>query len=286
MKMAEFSLFQEALNEYERKTEYIKIEEKDDEFTYEEISNDKCTHAEISNDNGLITCVYCGEEIKKFISHSKDWRYYGSSDTKRHNNPTRVQIRRTEDRNIFKDVERMGFSDKIISIANQIYSEVTNGQIFRGNSRKAIIFACIFHAYKLDGRPQSHEKLITIFSLTRKNGLKGLKHVNLHSSRTSEIHTTYITAENLVNDIMDKFSANNKQKQEVVDLYKQIKNKSSILNRSRPQSVSAGLTYYWICKNNVNITIKEFAGKSELSEITINKIAKEISKILKTPHII
>ena len=59
-----------------------------------------------------------------------------------------------------------------------------------------------------------------------------------------------------------------------------IKNKSSKINRSRPQSIAAGLTYYWICNNNKNITMKEFITKVNLSELTITRISKEIAAIL------
>ena len=180
----------------------------------------------------------------------------------------------------------MGFSDKIVNEANKIYFQVTKGQIFRGNSRKAIVFASIFHAYKLSGKPQSHEKLIDVFHLNRKIGLKGLKHVNLYAPKNSTIRTTYITPINLVEEIMEKFSATVDQKQEVIELYHQIKNKSSRLNRSRPQSVASGIVYYWICLNKKDITLKQFTKKVSLSELTINKIAKEISDVVGTNNII
>jgi transcription initiation factor TFIIIB Brf1 subunit/transcription initiation factor TFIIB len=245
-----------------------------------------CSHKDVIDDNGVKICTDCGEEIRRTIMHEKEWRYYGSSDTKRNSDPNRVQMRKAEDRNIYKDVENMGFSEKIVSQANLIYCDVTKGQIFRGNSRKAIIFACIFHAYKLDGKPQPHEKLIKIFSLNRKTGLYGLKHVNLHAPKDSKIHTTHITPVHLVGDMMDRFSANECQKQEVIELYSKIKNKSSKLNRSRPQSTSSGLIYYYICSKKINITLKEFANRVDLSELTISKIAKEIAEVLSTPGLI
>ena len=42
---------------------------------------------------------------------------------------------------------------------------------------------------------------------------------------------------------MDKFNATIQQKKEVISLYEQIKNKSSKLNRARPQSVSGMYIY-------------------------------------------
>lgn len=295
--MSEFELFNQALNEYEKTTTTTNIAAKSESDSesigspvYE--SSDKedekafCSHANTANEKGIDVCTDCGEEITKQIQHTKEWRYYGQSDTRHSSDPNRVQIRKSDERNIYKDVENMGFSDKIVAEANKIYFQVTQGQIFRGNSRKAIVFACIFHAYKLSGKPQSHEKLIHVFNLNRKTGLKGLKHVNLYAPKNSTIRTTYITPINLVEEIMDKFSATKEQKEEVVKLYDQIKNKSSRLNRSRPQSVSSGLIYYWICTQKKDITLKQFTKKVSLSELTVNKIAKEIAEVMGTPDVL
>ena len=272
--MIDFQLFDKALETYEKAKEpnpgFGKI----------------CDHCDVSKDNGVIICIKCGEEIQHTILHEKEWRYYGSSDSKRNSDPNRVQIRKIDERNISKDVENMGFSETIISKADDLYNQVTKGQIYRGNSRKAIVFACIFHAYKLSGKHQTPENLIKLFSLSRKNGLKGLKIVNVNAPKDSKIHSLHITPKHLVHDIMEKFKATEAQQEEVVALYDKIKNKSSKLNRSRPQSVAAALTYYWICKRKININLKEFAKQVDLSELTINKNAKEVSLILDTPDIL
>lgn len=240
-----------------------------------------CLHENKTEMQGVILCTDCGEEIEKNITHDKEWRYYGQSDTKHVSDPNRCQVRKVDDKNIFKDVENLGFSDKIITLANKIYLQVTGGKIHRGNSRKAIIFACIFHAYKMNGKPQTCETLIEVFNLDRKTGLRGLKYVNLNIPKESIINTIHITPANLIEEIMNKFGASDEQKAEVINLYERIKNKSSKINRSRPQSIAAGLTYYWICENNKQITIKDFTEKVKLSELTITRISKEISCICK-----
>lgn len=267
-----FDLFANAMEKYNK-------EKKDGEK-----KEKKCQHLNVDNQNNLSVCVDCGMEINRNIVFNKEWRYYGASDTRFNSDPNRCQIRKISDRSIFKDVENLGFSDKIISIADNLYQDVTNGKVFRGNSRKAIVFACIFHAYKLEGKPQSCEQLINIFNLDRKIGLKGLKHVNLNSKQ--HIKTTYITPQNLIREIMEKFDATEQQIEEVNNLYSKIRNKSSILNRSRPQSVASGLVRYYILLKGKDISIKEFKQKVKLSELTIEKMAKEIAKILQTPWII
>lgn len=281
--MSDFVLFNQALEEYKN----MKISDVSSEGSSpRKIEDSSCSHENVISEKGVSVCVDCGEEIYQRITHEKEWRYYGQSDMKHSSDPNRVQMRKSEERSIFKDVENLGFSESIIAKANKIYAQVTEGKIFRGNHRKAIVFACVFHAYKMSGRPQSHERLIQIFNLSRKTGLRGLKYVNLYAPKDSKIRTTYITPVNLVEEIMEKFSATKEQKQEVTDLYEKIKNKSSRLNRSRPQSVASGLVFYWICMRGKEITLKDFAKKVILSELTINRIAKEIAEVLETPEIV
>ena len=301
MSTLEFMLFDKALEEYKRvqKVECIddEITENEEESSENEESTENeesskneemvsCLHENTINEKGMNVCLDCGEEMQYKNTHDKEWRYYGQGDTKHISDPNRVQMRKSEERNIFKDVENLGFSDKVVARANKIYSQVTKVKIFRGNSRRAIVFASIFHSFKLGGYPQSHERLIRIFNLNRKTGLRGLKYVNLYAPKDSKIRTTYISPANLLEEILEQFSATKEQKQEVVELYEKIKNKSSRLNRSRPQSVSSGLVFYWTCLKAKNISLKEFAKKVQLSELTISKIAKEISEVLETPGIL
>ena len=98
--------------------------------------------------------------------------------------------------------------------------------------------------------------------------------------------TVHITPVNLIEDIMNKFSATPEQKLEVINLYSQIHNKSSKINRSRPRSVAAGLIYYWMELNNKNILLKDFIQFVKLSELTVDRLAKEIKDILSQDKLI
>lgn len=279
--MSEFDLFKQALAQYNEKESQT---EKNQYNDLNENNKSSCAHDNVIIEKGTTVCIECGVEIQRKITHNKEWRYYGQTDTNSSSNPNRVQIRKTETRSIFGDVETYGFSDNIITTANRLYTEVTKGNIFRGNSRKAIVFACVYHAFKLNGIPQSHDKLIGIFNLNPQSGLKGLKYVNIHAKNPS-IRTSHITPVNLVDEIMDKFSATDSQKNEVKELYKKIKNKSSKLNRSRPHSIASAVVYYWIKKTSKEIPIKKFTKSVGLSELTITKLAREVSSVLDTPEI-
>ena len=241
-----------------------------------------CSHANTISESGTFLCKDCGVEISKVMSYEKDWRYYGSDDTRKNSDPNRCHIRKVEDKSIFRDVENFGFSDKIVNTANDIYSQVTKGKIYRGNSRKAIIFGCVFQSIKLNGKSYSCESLREIFKLDRKIILRGLKHVSLNAPKSIQVKNKNGTYE-LLDEYIKKFDIKDKDRDEIIEIYNKIKNKSTIINRSRPQSVISSLIYYFLCKKNGanNVNIKDFIKKVKLSELTINKISKEIDEKVK-----
>lgn len=234
-----------------------------------------CAHVNWLMESFNKICEDCGVVIRE--DESDD---VATPIVKYNTDPKRCHARRYEEKGIYKDVEKFGFSDKIVSIANVLYEQVANGKIFRGNSRKGLIFACIFHAYKINNNPQSCEHLIEIFGIERKIGLKGLKHVNLNAPKDSKFREYQISTEDIIKEIMDKFNANDMQKEEAIEIYRKIQNKSSLLNRSRPQSVASGIVRYYIIQNNKDISMEFFKSRVHLSELTITRIVAEIENIL------
>jgi transcription initiation factor TFIIIB Brf1 subunit/transcription initiation factor TFIIB len=266
--MSEFELYNQAIKQYNQ------VSEKE---IYEPI---ECTHEDVIREYGQVTCATCGEEIKKDISHEKEWSYNNTSGGITRSDPSRVQIRKTAEQGIYKDVESFGFSKKVIFDANELYINTTKGKIFRAATRKAIIFACIFHVYKINNNPQPHGELMSVFDLSRGDGLKGIKYVGLHAPKGSPVHTGVISPSDLTDNIITMFNGTDEHKETVRKLYKKIHNKSSLLNQSQPRSVAAGLVYYWIDKTGKDIDLKEFASKTSLSTPTILRMSKEICKIL------
>jgi transcription initiation factor TFIIIB Brf1 subunit/transcription initiation factor TFIIB len=271
--MTEFDLFNEAFEKYSK----INSEKDPSEIQISEVSI--CQHKNITEEKSTNICLDCGEELGIKLVSDKEWRYFGYSGSK-HLPDAERKGRKSQDCNIFKDVENLNFSDNIINKANEIYNQVTNGKIYRGNSRKATVFACVFFAYNITGNPQNHDNLIKIFNINKNIALKGLKFVTINATKESNIRNIHITPLNLAEEIMKKLNAKEEHIKEVFDLYEKIKNRSSKLNRSRPLSVGAGIVFYWICLKNKNITLEEFAKQVKLSELTISKVLKEIKEII------
>lgn len=244
-------------------------------------SSNECKHAKTIEEDGLNICIQCGQEIDRRIIHDKEWRYYNGS---RMSDPNRAHARKTQDKNIQRDVVNMNFSDNVIDIAEELYIEVTNGKIFRGGSRKSIVFACIYHAYKILEIPKTPENLIPIFNITKKDGLKGLKMVNINISKNSKVHSTQLTLPNIIRDMMKEITSKQEHVDEVIKLSELTLNRSSKINRARPQSVAASLIYLWIMKNNINITMDDLTSITNLSHLTITKNTKELERILSQPN--
>ena len=237
--------------------------------------NTKCIHENI--DNVTNCCENCGLHLDKKILYNDDKKHYNN---RKFTNQGRCQARKEDNKNIFKDVSNMNVPDNIIREANKIYQHVVGKRIYRGNTRKSIIFACIFHAYKRLGNPQSGDMLVNMFNMNKKDGLKGLKIVNMNSDNQIIDKSSYITVENIIGELLNKFSATEQDKKCVLELYKKIHKKSQVINRARPQSIAGGIIRYYIIKENKNMNIDNFIDVVNISELTINRMVKEITKIL------
>jgi len=264
--MSEFDLFDQIIGGDEDNEIDLEISESEDSHKVEKISD--CQHLNQIRDKSTVTCMDCGECMYKIYNQQRDYKSQRTRNI-------------TEDKNIFKDVESIKFSENIVQIANSLYVQVTNDKIFRGNARKGIISACIFHAFKIIGKPQIYKKIIQLFNITKKVGLKGLKFVSIHAPKDSVIFKTQITPVTFIEYYMEELKAQDTDIYLVKNIYSKIENiRNKKLNRSRPQSVASGVVYYWILINGKNITLKTFSKITELSELTIAKLEKDIRQIL------
>lgn len=243
--------------------------------------NNSCTHTNTTLVNSDVTCTECGMVVDKVQTYEKEWRHYGSEIK---SNPARCMARKTQGVIILKDLENFGIPRNIITIANEIYVQVTKGHIKRGkSSRKAIIAACLFHAYKKIGQPKSCDTLremLKDIGLDKSDFIFGLKQVALNTEKSEDIHSTYITPKDIIAEIMNLLNSNELQKQEVISLYESIMTKSTLFKESRPQSVAAGIVFHYISTSGIYMNIKEFSTKVKISELTINKIRNEIKRVI------
>ena len=242
------------------------------------IAHNKCPHLETEVVNGVVECLDCGQHLDEIMDQEQDWRYYGENDNKNSSNPSRCQFRKSPDKGIRKDLEKLNLPAKIINLADQYYFEVTQGEIKRGQLRKGIMFACVFEAYKHINKHQIPDQLQKLFGIDKKNGSRGLTYF---FRRKSNNEREYVTAEHFIPKICEKFNFLPEAIEEVKQLYRYLKDKSPQLDHSYPQSVACGCVYY-VMKNKKKdvITGEEFGKIVNLSSITVIKKANEIADIM------
>lgn len=227
----------------------------------------QCKHLNVMTNQYNKVCIDCGIEISDELM-------------KNHIDTNRCNIRKETEKNIYQDVKDMNISDKVIRVANELFTEITSDNIRRGNARRSIVFACVFQSYKILGKPQNPETLISLFHITKSAGMRGMKYLNKHVPKNSKIRTTHITPIDIIKDIIEKFNSSAEQEKSIINIYERIHHKSSMLNRSRPLSIAAGVIFYWIEKNKSNVSLEDFVKKVNMSAITIKKVANEVKRII------
>lgn len=249
------------------------------ESSNQEINRDeKCKHQFLVRNHGLSVCRDCG--LEQDGKDNSVWSRQGINELKHTLNPTHFCSRKNKEKTIYNDIVYMNISDNIKDLANEIYNEACKDKVHRGSKRRAIVFASLFHAYKRNGIPKSCESLIGEFKIDRKDALKGLKFVNSNTAKNISLADSYITPEHLISEFLEHFMVTGDKKKEIISIYKSIENRSSILNRSRPQSVASGVIWFWIKSNDKPINIKDFIRTVDISELTIIKMAKEVERLL------
>ncbi len=250
-------------------------------FILAEVDKNFCLHNNIITDN-VQRCLDCGLELHQELSMEPEWRNY-DNDGK---NDSRCHIRKDDTKNIFKDLDTYNIARDYIKDINELYHEVTNGKILRANNRKAYIYICIKEIFKYRGETldESIDKNF-IDSLNKKDISKASKEIKLCMNK--EKKNMQIFNINHIEKIMTKFNAGTAHTDNVKLLYEIIKNKNTTINRSHQQSVMCGLIYYYLRIHSLrddhyDINCDKFSNIVNLSVITINRIAKQISKILGT----
>jgi transcription initiation factor TFIIIB Brf1 subunit/transcription initiation factor TFIIB len=242
----------------------------------------QCAHTNVCLVGSVEICADCAREIKQHQSHEQEWRWYGD-DGKNDEDQSRtsgsVSRKSSDNKGIKKDLAQYNLPANVVQRADEIYQQVTQNVIKRSNLRKGIVFACVFEACMELDCPQIPEVLQEKFdNLDHTHITKGRMYLRLNGIKTNRQH---INATHYVPKILDDLNLKPELFEPIFDIYEQVRNRSVVLNRANPQSVSAGLVYYYLRKRkNVDFTNVKFGKLVDLSEITISKISNEIERVI------
>lgn len=179
----------------------------------------------------------------------------------------------------------------VLSKAAELYHEVTQADILRKNSRRGVIFACIFYAYRIYDQLRTPDELSVELDVNKRVISRGLKFVTLRLQSfgrgkpkgvlgMGQHVTPFHYFPTLWRKIGMAFAA--PVAQELVVLFKSLHMQNALLNRSNPQSVACAMVYYYLCQKESEVTCSQLSKLVGLSVVTINRLAVEITRHLGT----
>ncbi len=229
-----------------------------------EIKNDDCSHENISNN----FCKECGREMCSTQEYDKSWK---------------MEQKHYASRSIYTELNQLGFPEIIIQEADKLYQKIIK-EHDRVALRKFLKIACVHAAYIL--RPEfgaiSTDTLFAKFNVNGKKAFKGFQTVSKYISKVLSKNDGPI---DFVRDILKLFEQSDDHFTKICGIYDKIRN-SPELDDPRPQSVSAGLVYYYILtRPDIDIPLSVFEKKVNLAIPTIRNVVQKICTILNTPEI-
>jgi transcription initiation factor TFIIIB Brf1 subunit/transcription initiation factor TFIIB len=240
------------------------------------IESKECQHTDTCEENGILVCQDCGLELSNGVSDGPEWR--GGDDDKSHSQ-IRCSYKRSDQKNIFKELEKYNLSQEIIKLANQYYFKIVNEKILRASTRKAVIFACVFNAFKQTGEFKIPKDLQEIFGLSKSDVSLGIKYFNRYAK---DFQMKGVTAGDFIPVIMKKFYSKTDDYHIVnaTRILDYVKHNTKELNSSYPQSIAAAVCYYYFKAIGVSISYDKFARFIKMSEVTISKLTHIISDVI------
>jgi transcription initiation factor TFIIB len=164
-----------------------------------------------------------------------------------------------------------GISASIIEEAKNLYKQLSESRISRGENRSGLIASSIYMSCKSNKVPRSAKEIAKIFNLKTTTMTKGCKkffdimNMNVESSSAE--------------DFIQRFSSKLSLPQEIREICKDIISKAEELNvicENTPPSIAAASIYLSISVCKLGITKKEVCDACELSMVTLSKCYKKL----------
>jgi transcription initiation factor TFIIB len=233
----------------------------------------------------------CGMPVNSLLPESS----VGSSVSFKNNNASMNQIRRYQqwqgmpykERSLYKvfteitDIcKKNHIPNIIINEAKSLYTIISETKISRGANRKGIIAACVYFACKECSVPRSSKEIAEMFSLDTTIMTKGCKKcqeiISMNKMNKGRVlHTESIKPDDFIKRFCNKL---NIDENSIIIIRKicEISLDNNIITENTPPSVASGCIFYFIKKNNIDISKKQISQVCKISEVTINKCSKKL----------
>jgi len=181
---------------------------------------------------------------------------------------------------ISQKCEAVSLSKCIIDEAKILYKSISNKKISRGDNRKGLIAATVYHACKTKNVPRSTKEIAKIFNIKIGIMTKGIKQFyDLYNS----IHKKNINFKTPTQpvDFIERFISLLNLPDNICELSNTIAIKAfdnKLTYKNTPPSIAVGCIYLACNVMNYPCNKKQISKKCNISEVTINKCFKKLNE--------
>jgi transcription initiation factor TFIIIB Brf1 subunit/transcription initiation factor TFIIB len=233
----------------------------------------ECAHPYTTRSNGQTHCRDCGEAILSFCK--EDTSYFDDASV--------VLITdRKAPKSIRKELDLLALPDEIKDRADRIYAYKVGDNTYRANVRQEVKFCCIFEAYKEAGIIRDPNEIAQMLGIKRKGMSRGIMRCSsLFTGKANTSEQVPLTALDLVPEMLNRcgVQADESHLDDMARIYTYAKDRSELLNRSKPQSIAAALIFYYLSNMVLDRKIpkNEIAKNCGISVMTLNKLSSDFT---------
>ena len=179
--------------------------------------------------------------------------------------------------------QQSGVNKLIIDNAIIYHKKISEHQTFRGINRDGIIAASIYISFRINNTPRTAAEIAKIFNLDKTSATKGCKNACsiINTIEKTEEEKTVLCKtgpQSFIERYCSKLNINNELTRLSMFVAKKIQDTNAIPENT-PNSIASGIVYFVCQICNLNISKQDVHNISEISEVTINKCYKKLSKL-------
>jgi len=277
---------------------------------------ENCDGIHVQLEEGAFVCRDCNYMQARVIDGGAEWRFYGADDN-RGEDPTRCgmptnnllphsslgsmvggrwndnrdnrRIRQFNmwnsmpywERTLYSVFEKLssnasthGITGKILDDAKIFYKTASEMKISRGDNKDGLVASCLYYACLVNKCERSTKEIAHIFNIESSVLTKGnsrfqeYMHINVPASGPDDFIRRFGTRLNMHYDDVCKCKAITQRIDEL-----------EIISENALTSAAAGVLYFYVMLNDLDITKKQIAEVCEVSEVTITKCYKRLLKL-------
>ena len=242
-----------------------------------------CLHSTTTELEGVIICSHCGVEVSVELDHEPEWKKGGITSS-------RCRFVSRIPRTLEDLTRKIGLSEAVALRVEEKYRKVVGERTVRGNSRTAIVAACLLYVFMDLNQSRSPGEIAEMLNLDLKHFNPGM---TAYYAAFPDDRTRHLTPTNLLHRVMVAVSLPGSSRIDGVEVFHLTRlekmiahlSGSALLKRSNPWSIAAAIVALYLetfpsIAETISYDVAHFAKSVSLSLLTLTKLSREAGELL------